>query len=88
VQVTGQAGKDRLAYRGDVAQEEREKRGIGFVGWLILLSLAVVGAWVLVGEAWDFARPFWRYASVASISFTIGSLYGRFRRDEKKQRSS
>lgn len=71
-----------------MADQEKERAGVGFFGWLILLSLAVVGAWVLVGEAWDFARPFWRYASVASIAFTIGTFYGRFRRDEKKQRSS
>lgn len=58
--------------------------GLGFLGWLILVALAFVGAWVLVGEALDFARPWWRYASVASISFTIGAFYGRFRRVEKK----
>ncbi|MGQ0824086.1 MAG: hypothetical protein ACT4OX_03460 [Actinomycetota bacterium] len=67
-----------------VREEKRESR-FGFLGWLILLSLAIVGAWVVVGEAWDSARPWWRYASVASISFTIGSFYGRFRRYEKKR---
>jgi hypothetical protein len=66
------------------ADDRDEKPGIGFLGWAILLSLAFVGAWVLVGNAWDWARPWWRYASIASISFTIGAFYGRYRRDVKK----
>jgi len=66
-------------------ERDAEGRGVGFLGWLILIALAFVGAWVVVGEALDFARPWWRYASVASVSFTIGAFYGRFRRDEKKR---
>ena len=60
--------------------------GIGFLGWAILLSLAFVGGWVILGNAWDWARPWWRYASIASISFTIGTFYGRYRRDTKRDR--
>lgn len=56
------------------------------LGWLVLLSLATVGAWVVLGNALDFARPWWRYASIASIAFTLGTFYGRFRRDEKQAR--
>ena len=67
--------------------EPREtRRGIGFLGWAILLSLALVGGWVIVGNAWDWARPWWRYASIASISFTVGTFYGRYRRDAKQSR--
>jgi hypothetical protein len=66
------------------ADDRVERPGIGFLGWAILLSLALVGAWVVVGNAWDWARPWWRYASIASISFTIGAFYGRYRRDTKR----
>jgi hypothetical protein len=71
----------------DPARERDGRRRVGVIGWLVLLSLALVGAWVVIGEAWDWARPWWRYATVASIAFTLGTLYGRFRRfeaDEKR----
>jgi hypothetical protein len=55
------------------------------LGWVVLLTLALVGAYVVIGNAWDWARPWWRYASVASISFTVGAFYGRYRRDRKRQ---
>jgi hypothetical protein len=67
------------------SEQKKERAGIGFLGWLILLSLAFVGGWVVVGNAIDWAKPWWRYASIASISFTVGTFYGRFRRDEKKR---
>ena len=68
------------------ADEARERRGIGVLGWLVLLSLAFVGAWVLLGEAYDWAQPWWRYATVASIAFTLGTFYGRFRRHEADEK--
>jgi hypothetical protein len=71
-----------------VPAERDERPGFGFLGWAILLSLAFVGAWVVLGNAWDWARPWWRYASIASISFTIGAFYGRYRRDAKRERRS
>ena len=43
-----------------------------------------VGAWVVLGNVWETAKPWWRYASIASISFTVGAFYGRYRRDTKK----
>jgi hypothetical protein len=58
------------------------------MGWLLLLALAFIGAWVLIGNAWDWARPYWRYASVASIAFTAGTFYGRFRRWEREEKKS
>jgi hypothetical protein len=66
-------------------EEKPGRRGIGFLGWLVLLSLAFVGAWVVLGNAVDWAKPWWRYASIASISFTVGTFYGRFRRDSAKR---
>ena len=65
-------------------EKEKEGFGLGFLGWALLLTLAFVGGWVILGNALDWARPFWRYATVASISFTIGTFYGRYRRDTKK----
>ena len=56
--------------------DKRERGGIGFLGWA-----------VIVGNAWDWARPWWRYASIASLSFTVGTFYGRYRRDLKKPRA-
>ncbi|MDQ1520251.1 MAG: hypothetical protein QOI55_1324 [Actinomycetota bacterium] len=67
-------------------KEEKERRGIGVVGRLVLLALAFVGAWVVLGNAYDWARPWWRYATVASISFTVGTFYGRFRRYERDEK--
>jgi hypothetical protein len=67
--------------------DKRERGGIGFLGWAVLLTLALVGGWVIVGNAWDWARPWWRYASIASLSFTVGTFYGRYRRDLKKPRA-
>jgi hypothetical protein len=64
--------------------DEKERLGIGFLGWAVLLSLAFVGAWVVLGNVWETAKPWWRYASIASISFTVGAFYGRYRRDTKK----
>jgi hypothetical protein len=69
-------------------RDKKERRSIGVLGWLVLLSLAFVGAWVVFGNAYDWARPWWRYATVASIAFTVGTFYGRFRRyehDEKRK---
>ena len=66
-------------------EKEKEGFGLGFLGWALLLTLAFVGGWVILGNALDWARPFWRYATVASISFTIGTFYGRYRRDTKKK---
>jgi hypothetical protein len=69
------------------AEERGGRRGrIGFVGWAILLCLALIGGWVLVTNLLDFARPFWRYVTVASIAFTIGTFYGRFRRSERDEK--
>jgi hypothetical protein len=67
-------------------EPDKDRRGLGVLGWLVLLSLACVGAWVLVGNAWDWARPWWRYATVASIVFTLGTAYGRFRRSEAERK--
>ncbi|MCU1429848.1 MAG: hypothetical protein JWL83_3848 [Actinomycetia bacterium] len=69
-------------------EEGGRKRGVGFLTRLLLVVLAFIGAWVVVGHFWDWAHPWWRYASVASISFTVGGFYGRFRKyehDEKKR---
>ena len=65
---------------------DRDRRGIGALGWLVLLALACVGAWVVLGNAYDWARPWWRYATVASIAFTLGTFYGRFRRHEATEK--
>jgi hypothetical protein len=70
------------------ADEKPDRGGLGFLGWLVLISLALVGAWVVVGNAWDWAKPWWRYATVASIAFTCGTIYGRFRRYEKTNKTS
>ena len=67
---------------------ERERRGLGVLARLLIIVLAFVGAWVVVGHLYDWAHPWWRYATVASIFFTIGAMYGRFRRwehDEKRK---
>jgi uncharacterized membrane protein len=67
-------------------KDHEERRGLGVLGRLLLLALAFVGAWVVLANAYDWARPWWRYASIASISFTIGTLYGRFRRHEANEK--
>jgi hypothetical protein len=72
-------------YRGgrvsaDPQKQERERFGV--VPRLLIVVLAFIGAWVVLGHAYDWARPWWRYASIASISFTVGAMYGRFRRWE------
>ncbi len=67
-----------------MSDEKKEQRGIGFLGWLILISLAFVGLWVVAGNVFEWAKPWWRYASIASIAFTAGTFYGRYRRDTKK----
>jgi hypothetical protein len=67
-------------------ERDRGRRGIGVLGWLVLVSLAFVGAWVVLGNAYDWARPWWRYATVASIAFTLGTFYGRFRRHEAAEK--
>jgi hypothetical protein len=66
--------------------EKKERRGLGVIGRLVILSLALVGAWVVFGNAYDWARPWWRYATIASISFTVGTFYGRFRRYEREEK--
>jgi hypothetical protein len=66
--------------------DAKDRPGFGVLGWLVLISLALVGAWVVVGNAWDWAKPWWRYATVASVAFTLGTFYGRFRRYEKTQK--
>ena len=63
-------------------EEKKERAGLGFLGWTILLALALVGGWVLINNALEWARPWWRYVSVASIAFTIGTFYGRYRKDQ------
>jgi hypothetical protein len=62
------------------------KRRFGFLSRAALVVLAFIGAWVVVGHFWDWAHPWWRYASVASISFTVGAIYGRFRKYEHDER--
>ena len=69
-----------------VPAEERRRGRLGFVGWAILLCLALIGGWVLVSNLLDFAKPWWRYVTVASIAFTIGTFYGRFRRSEHDEK--
>jgi len=67
---------------------EREKRGVGVLTRLLVIVLAFIGLWVVIGHAYDWAHPWWRYATIASIFFTLGTMYGRFRRwerDEKKK---
>jgi uncharacterized membrane protein len=69
-------------------KDHEERRGLGVLGRLLLLALAFVGAWVVLANAYDWARPWWRYVTVASIAFTVGTFYGRFRRyehDEKRR---
>jgi len=77
-----------LSFTRVPADQKKKGRGLGVLGWLVLVSLALVGAWVVVGNAWDWAKPWWRYATIASIAFTAGTFYGRFRRyehDEKRK---
>jgi hypothetical protein len=69
-------------------QQKQEREGVGILTRLAIIVLAFIGLWVVLGQLYDWAHPWWRYASVASISFTIGAMYGRFRRwehDEKRK---
>ena len=69
-------------------QQKQEREGVGILTRLVIILLAFVGLWVVLGQLYDWAHPWWRYASVASISFTIGAMYGRFRRwehDDKRK---
>ena len=69
-------------------REPRERRAVGALTRFVVIVLAFIGAWVVVGHAYDWAHPWWRYATVASLFFTIGAMYGRFRRyehDEKRK---
>jgi hypothetical protein len=67
-------------------QQKQERARFGVVPRLLLLVLAFIGAWVVLGNAYDWARPWWRYASVASIAFTLGAMYGRFRKYEHDEK--
>jgi hypothetical protein len=72
-------------------QQKQAREGVGILTRLVIIVLAFIGLWVVLGQLYDWAHPWWRYASVASISFAIGAMYGRFRRwerDEKRKSSS
>ncbi len=64
------------------AEPKQERARIGVLTRLVIVVLAFIGAWVVLANAYDWARPWWRYATVASIAFTVGAMYGRFRRWE------
>ncbi len=49
----------------------------------ILVVFVVVGAWVTISNAYEWARPFLRYFTVASVGFTIGRLSRRGSRKER-----
>ena len=43
----------------------------------MLAVFVVVGAWVTISNAYDWARPFLRYFTVASVGFAVGRLSRR-----------
>ena len=49
----------------------------------VLAVFVVVGAWVTISNAYDWARPFLRYFTVASVGFAVGRLS---RRGSRKSR--
>ena len=66
--------------------QQQGKRRFGFFVKALLVCLALIGAWVVVGNFWHWARPYWHAVAIASIAFTAGTFYGRFRRDEHAAR--
>lgn len=70
-----------------MAGEKEKRRRVGPLLWVVIVAFAVVGAWVTFTNAFEWAKPWWRYGTVASIAFTLGTLYGRFRRDERAKSS-
>lgn len=44
---------------------------------VVLAVFVIVGAWVTISSAYDWARPFLRYFTVASVAFTLGRFSAR-----------
>lgn len=61
---------------------EREREGArswvrGAAVRAMLVVFVVVGAWVTISNAYEWARPFLRYFTVASVAFTLGRMSAR-----------
>lgn len=69
---------------GDEKEPRNARTMLVGAGWRLLLALfVVVGAWVTISRAYGWARPLLRYLTVASVAFTLGTMYGRHRRERR-----
>lgn len=69
-----------------MAEPETERRRTWLRGaaWrAILVVFVVVGAWVTISSAYEWARPFLRYFTVASVAFFLGRVSRRRSRERR-----
>ncbi len=65
-------------------ETERHRSWLRGAAWRATLVLfIVVGAWVTISSAYEWARPFLRYFTVASVAFTLGRFSRRRARDQR-----